>query len=150
MDLNQRKSYLILLTFHQTDARLQNIDEAHESMCLWLLKQPEYQKWLSPEQLNFHGGFFWIKGKTGVGKSTMMKYIFIHTKEKMKDTIVLSFFFQCSGRLLRENQLLECIDHYCSRFLQPFQLSCKNHILTQYLAAAERNFLLEFWGVEND
>jgi ankyrin repeat protein len=105
MDLDQQKSYLNLLTFPQTDARLQNIEKAHEDTCLWLLEKPEYQNWLSPEQSNLHGGFLWIKGKPGAGKSTMMKYIFMHTKEKVKDAIVLSFFFNARGGAFEKSTL---------------------------------------------
>ncbi|KAL1969888.1 hypothetical protein VTN77DRAFT_7397 [Rasamsonia byssochlamydoides] len=34
---------VVLAHMPGTDARLQNIDEAHENTCLWLLEQPEYQ-----------------------------------------------------------------------------------------------------------
>ncbi|EEY16564.1 pfs [Verticillium alfalfae VaMs.102] len=48
-----------------------------------------------------------MRGKAGAGKSTMMKFIYQRTKEKVKspDTIVASFFFNARGMELEKSIL---------------------------------------------
>jgi ABC-type ATPase involved in cell division len=51
------------------------------------------------QQLN-HGGFLWIKGNPGTGKSTLMKLLFEKAKVNTKGDflqITLSFFFLIQG-----------------------------------------------------
>ncbi|KAJ5160681.1 uncharacterized protein N7482_007685 [Penicillium canariense] len=66
--------YIESLTFPQAQFRLEEISSAHEKTCEWILGRPEYLTWTSEEALPSHGGFFWIKGKPGAGKSTLMKH----------------------------------------------------------------------------
>lgn len=49
------------------------------------------------EDLKSHGGFFWIKGKPGAGKSTLMKYLLSKSKRSKTDTVISSFFFHAQG-----------------------------------------------------
>ncbi|KAH6889275.1 Pfs, NB-ARC and ankyrin domain protein [Thelonectria olida] len=85
----QKCALLDSLRFDQIDARQMTIKNAHAKTCKWLLQTPQYLDWLDNNKLNDHLGFLWIKGKPGTGKSTLMK--------KMKDNVILSFFFNARG-----------------------------------------------------
>ncbi|KAL2129397.1 hypothetical protein VTI74DRAFT_7841 [Chaetomium olivicolor] len=89
---DQKRALLDSLRFDQVDARQMTIKEAHAQTCKWLLETREYLDWLDPSQLGQHHGFFWIKGKPGTGKSTLMKFALVNAQKKMKDKIVISFF----------------------------------------------------------
>jgi ankyrin repeat protein len=95
--------YIESLTFPQAQFRLEEISSAHEKTCEWILGRPEYLTWMSEESLPNHGGFFWIKGKPGAGKSTIMKYLLLNAKKALHDTVILSFFFHAQGTLLERS-----------------------------------------------
>lgn len=61
------------LTFDEREDRLATIGKAHEDTCQWLFERDEYKAWRDPDKRSIHHGFFWIKGKPGTGKSTLMK-----------------------------------------------------------------------------
>ncbi|PYH31536.1 uncharacterized protein BO87DRAFT_418040 [Aspergillus neoniger CBS 115656] len=95
---NEReKACLDLLTFPQAQYRLDEIMDPLNTTCTWVLERPEYKTWMSGEDLKSHGGFFWIKGKPGAGKSTLMKHLLSKAKQTGKDTIISSFFFHAQG-----------------------------------------------------
>ncbi|KAI2966230.1 hypothetical protein CBS147323_5451 [Aspergillus niger] len=77
--------------------RLDEITDPHDATCAWVLERPEFKTWMSGEDLKRHGGFFWIKGKPGAGKSTLMKYLLPKAKQFGKDTVISSFFFHAQG-----------------------------------------------------
>lgn len=87
------------------NARLQSIKKAHDTTCMWLLDKFEYRDWLNPHKTLLHHGSLWIKGKPGVGKSTMMKFALAHAKKEMKDATVISFFFNAKGETLEKSTL---------------------------------------------
>ncbi|GKZ17867.1 hypothetical protein AbraCBS73388_010807 [Aspergillus brasiliensis] len=89
--------YIESLTFPQAQFRLEEISMAYEKTCEWILGRPD------EESLPDHGGFFWIKGKPGAGKSTMMKYLLLNAKKELRDTVILSFFFHAQGTLLERS-----------------------------------------------
>jgi ankyrin repeat protein len=95
--------YLDSLTFPQAQFRLEEISTAHKKTCQWIVGQPQYLNWMSEEALASHGGFFWIKGKPGAGKSTMMKYLLLRAKETLHGTVILSFFFHAQGIILERS-----------------------------------------------
>jgi hypothetical protein len=86
-----------------SDARLLNIKGAHAKSCKWLETKGEYLDWLNPAKFPEHHGFLWIKGKAGSGKSTLMKYALPRAKTKVKDKIILSFFFNARGDTLEKS-----------------------------------------------
>ncbi|RAH53836.1 hypothetical protein BO85DRAFT_504047 [Aspergillus piperis CBS 112811] len=101
---NEReKACLDLLTFPQAQYRLDEIMDPLSTTCIWVLERPEYKTWMSGEDLKSHGGFFWIKGKPGAGKSTLMKHLLSKAKQTGKDTIISSFFFHAQGVDLERN-----------------------------------------------
>ncbi|GKZ71810.1 hypothetical protein AnigIFM50267_007853 [Aspergillus niger] len=77
--------------------RLDEILDAHDTTCAWVLERPEFKTWMCGEDLKSHGGFFWIKGKPGAGKSTLMKYLLPKAKRSKTDTVITSFFFHAQG-----------------------------------------------------
>ncbi|KFY31660.1 hypothetical protein V493_00915 [Pseudogymnoascus sp. VKM F-4281 (FW-2241)] len=103
--LELRQSHLDSLEFPQIDGRLLNIKEAHAKTCQWLLSKSEYQDWLNIDKFSEHHGFLWIKGKPATGKSTIMKFAYTHAMNTMKDTIVISFFFNARGENLETSVL---------------------------------------------
>ncbi|KAL2830481.1 hypothetical protein BDW59DRAFT_170071 [Aspergillus cavernicola] len=98
----QRQIYLESLRFDQLDSRHRTIKLAHLKTCQWLLSCLEYKTWLDPEFFDQHHGFFWIKGKPGAGKSTIMKFAFTQATRKMINATVLSFFFNARGDALEK------------------------------------------------
>ena len=99
----QRRILLESLRFDQIDARQMTIKNGHAKTCKWLLRMPEYLDWLDINKLAEHHGFLWIKGKPGTGKSTLMKFIHAHARKKMKDRIIISFFFNARGEELEKS-----------------------------------------------
>ncbi|WKT52096.1 Ankyrin repeat [Fusarium oxysporum f. sp. vasinfectum] len=85
------------------DARHNNIKKAHAKTCKWILKRPEYIDWLNSNKVDEHHGFLWIKGKPGAGKSTLMKFILSNARRRMKDKIIISFFFNARGEQLEKS-----------------------------------------------
>ncbi|KAH7038362.1 ankyrin repeat-containing domain protein [Microdochium trichocladiopsis] len=90
------------LKFDQIDARQTNITSAHAKTCRWLLRKQEYEDWLDVAKFQEHHGLFWIKGKPGAGKSTIMKFV-LDSFQKKKDRTVISFFFHARGHRMEKS-----------------------------------------------
>ncbi len=105
------------LFFPDIVAREQQISDAFEGTCRWIFDSSDdqesesrpwsdFRKWLETEN-----GVYWISGKPGSGKSTLMKYILnsdctsrlLADWEKGTDLIVISFFFWNPGMDLRKS-----------------------------------------------
>ncbi|KAK7982078.1 hypothetical protein PG988_004316 [Apiospora saccharicola] len=76
-------SILNLVKFPGVHERLDHIADAHQETFEWLLSEPEDDKSLDPvlaeaRWLQNDGSAFWIAGKPGAGKSTLMKSICLH------------------------------------------------------------------------
>ena len=93
------------LNFDEREDRLATIGKAHEETCQWLFDRDEYKAWRDPDKRRIHHGFFWIKGKPGTGKSTLMKCAYNRGLEEFTDDVILSFFFNARG------VKLECTAH---------------------------------------
>ena len=119
---DEARRYLIdLLGFDQIDARLWTLKTAQSKTCQWFLHKVEYTDWMSPEKLQQHNGFLWVKGKAGAGKSILMKFLFSEAKKLAKsdpDIIVVSFFFNARGNDLE----MTTVGLYRSLLLQVFQV----------------------------
>lgn len=108
--------------------RRNEISDAAEGTCSWLLEDDEYIKWLSEPN-----GLLFITGKPGAGKSTLLKHV-LHKAEYCHPRVhklVLSFFFHGRGeqlqrrplgcyRALLHQMLSECPDHL-SDIVEGFQ-----------------------------
>lgn len=90
------------LSFEQMDDRLETISKAHAKTCHWLFVREEYKTWRDPGTMDTHHGFFWIKGKPGAGKSTLMKCAKKFGEEQHED-LVISYFFNARGEELERS-----------------------------------------------
>ncbi|RYP68052.1 hypothetical protein DL771_006893 [Monosporascus sp. 5C6A] len=91
--------------FDQIDSRKLTIKNAHAKTCQWFLNHPSYQTWLDPGRLAEHHGFLWMRGKPGAGKSTIMKFAYLHMKRKVCGRLAMtaSFFFNARGEHLERS-----------------------------------------------
>ena len=115
-DRNSHTRLLESLFFPDIVAREEQISDAFEGTCRWIFdssddqeREPRpwsnFRKWLETEN-----GVYWISGKPGSGKSTLMKYILnsdctsrlLANWEKGTDLIVVSFFFWNPGMALQK------------------------------------------------
>lgn len=89
------------------DARKHTIKKAHAETCQWFLSHADYKGWLDPRKLTQQHGFLWISGKSGAGKSTIMKFVYLKMKNRtrLKDGITASFFFNARGEYLERSIL---------------------------------------------
>ncbi|OHW94893.1 NACHT and ankyrin domain protein [Colletotrichum incanum] len=103
---DRRRRLLNSLGFDKIDSRKVDIKTAHAKTCQWFLSHPDYQAWLDPSRMKEHRGFLWIRGKPGAGKSTIMKFAYLQTKEKKareKYSVIASFFFHARGEQLEKS-----------------------------------------------
>ncbi|KXX75895.1 Inversin [Madurella mycetomatis] len=97
-----RQSLIDQLYFDKIDERLISLTPAQGKTCRWFLAKEEYMSWRGPTRQADHGGFLWIKGHPGTGKSTLMKLLFEEAKLGSRNDpsqITLSFFFLARGTL---------------------------------------------------
>ncbi|KAJ3570481.1 hypothetical protein NPX13_g5713 [Xylaria arbuscula] len=101
------ESVLQGLRFEYMRARESNISAAHAKTFEWLFtEESDFYKWLQSSS-----GIFWISGKPGSGKSTLMKFVSNHhrTKEALlewagKDLLItLGFYFWNPGTPMQKS-----------------------------------------------
>ncbi|KAH7370730.1 heterokaryon incompatibility protein-domain-containing protein, partial [Rhexocercosporidium sp. MPI-PUGE-AT-0058] len=100
IDGTTKQSLIDQLYFTQIDERLTSLTAAQGKTCRWFFTKPEYISWNDLAQHPDHGGFLWIKGHPGTGKSTLMKLLFEEAKRNAKSNplqVTLSFFFLARG-----------------------------------------------------
>ncbi|KAH7087612.1 hypothetical protein FB567DRAFT_349147 [Paraphoma chrysanthemicola] len=74
-------------SFLEFDSRPTTIRAAHNKPCEWLLSTSAFRKWACPISTGANPSILWIKGQSGTGKSTIMKYLhqyFIRGKGSMR------------------------------------------------------------------
>ena len=69
----------------------------------WLLDQKEYQEWLNSDPRD-PCAFLWIKGKPGVGKSTIMKFALARTRKALPPSYSDSLLVKIFGGALALSQ----------------------------------------------
>lgn len=84
------------------DERQATIRTAHTDTYKWLFEKEEYKTWRDPSCFSLHNGLFWIGGKPGAGKSTLMKAALQHGMDTLED-VILSFFFSARGSQLEQS-----------------------------------------------
>ncbi|KAJ5654805.1 hypothetical protein N7490_001808 [Penicillium lividum] len=119
------------LAFDESNDRERIIEPQSPGTCEWLLKSPEYLRWIDER------GLLLIRGKPGCGKSTLMKFSLGQQMEAAdpSEFIVLSFFFFANGTELQSSmlgflrslllQLLEKDEHSRSAFMNVYRRHCK-------------------------
>ncbi|KAF4825623.1 hypothetical protein CGCSCA5_v000385 [Colletotrichum siamense] len=100
----RRNAFLELLRFEQIDSRHTTIKNAHSKTCEWLLQDPSYKQWLNASNSARPCGFFWISGKPGAGKSTLMKFVLSRARSSLgNNDAIISFFFNARGDTLEKS-----------------------------------------------
>ncbi|CCC14213.1 hypothetical protein SMACR_08672 [Sordaria macrospora] len=82
--------------FDGLDSRQTSIELAYSTTGDWLFNTEEYTRWKSQRGLEESNGVFWIKGKPGAGKSTIMKHMFLHLKKSGR-YLTAEHFFNARG-----------------------------------------------------
>lgn len=86
------------LVFKEMDARFVEVHPNLVGTCEWLPETPEHRRWMDPELMSTHHGIFWVKGKAGAGKSTLMKHASTHAEARCSARQhILNFFFHARG-----------------------------------------------------
>ena len=109
------KRILDALPFRSIDERRATISKAYRRTFQWMYQDRISQKrfWDDlPNWLATGRGYYWISGKAGSGKSTLMKYILGNTKTAdalqkwsgSSEFLVASFFFWYAGTPLQKYQ----------------------------------------------
>ncbi|KAL9036233.1 MAG: hypothetical protein Q9180_004417, partial [Flavoplaca navasiana] len=112
-----RERFKASLFFPDIEARQDEIVEAFEGTCKWIFDPPtsaesNEKKWHSfREWLETGENVYWINGKPGAGKSTLMKYIvdeprtarYLSEWEPNTDLIIATFFFKNLGSELQKS-----------------------------------------------
>ena len=146
LDSEQRRLLLESLRFDQIDSRQMTIKKAHAKTCKWLLRNSEYLDWLVSNKLYEHHGFLWIKGKPGAGKSTLLKFLLANSRKSMKDSIIISFFFNARGDQLEKSTL----GTYQSLLLQLLErIPTLESVFESLDLSTKGNFANYQWSVES-
>jgi hypothetical protein len=112
-DLAQR--VLDALYFRSIEERHATIAKALERTYQWIYRDPaeHHKPWDSfVDWLESGRGCYWINGKAGSGKSTLMKYVIADPRTHMalskwameSELLILSFFFWNAGTALQKSQ----------------------------------------------
>ncbi|CAH0052261.1 unnamed protein product [Clonostachys solani] len=100
-------SVLSQLQFRRMHAREAEVKDAYAKTCSWIFEQTEFSEWLEEGQ-----GIYWISGKAGCGKSTLMKLVVGDPRTLIalrrwcaqSSLHVESYFFWFGGSELQKNQ----------------------------------------------
>ncbi|KAH8900918.1 hypothetical protein GQ53DRAFT_608318, partial [Thozetella sp. PMI_491] len=108
----------------ELDSRAAEIEDRFEHTLEWVFELPVFTGWLQ------HGtGIFWISGKPGSGKSTLMKLIsqsqrtwhLLHSFDRESEEISAGFFFHFRGTVMQksfEGVLRSLLKQILEQFLQ--------------------------------
>ncbi|KAL8752393.1 MAG: hypothetical protein Q9199_005772 [Rusavskia elegans] len=112
-----RERFKASLFFPDIEAREDEIVEAFEGTCKWIFDPPIDKENNAPKWHNFRQwleagkAVYWISGKPGSGKSTLMKYIvtelrtarYLSERERDTELIIVTFFFKDLGTELQKS-----------------------------------------------
>jgi ankyrin repeat protein/Cdc6-like AAA superfamily ATPase len=98
----RRKTFMEALAFRRMEYREMAVEHAYATTCQWIFKEEAFLKWRDPAFREMNRGIFWIKGKPGSGKSTLMKCVLEHIRRKRGACTIASFFFNARGEALEK------------------------------------------------
>ncbi|KFX91101.1 hypothetical protein V490_06073 [Pseudogymnoascus sp. VKM F-3557] len=110
--LATEQAFLESLNFKRMRDRRANITRAHEKTFNWIFDESaaktNFSNWLQSR-----AGIYWITGKAGSGKSTLMKYLVDHHRVKKsldewarsKSLVIGAYFFWSGGDTMEKSQL---------------------------------------------
>ena len=101
---------LLSLRFDYMAQRQATVEPAHEQTFEWILDPSSPVKF--DDWLRFQDGIYWVMGKAGSGKSTLMKFLLNHKKTaeslrswaEPKRLVTASFFFWNAGPRIQKSQ----------------------------------------------
>ncbi|KAI0385919.1 hypothetical protein F5Y04DRAFT_160000 [Hypomontagnella monticulosa] len=113
-NIAKEQSILKSLNYDSRGERYESVDDAHEHTFKWILEASDqdggndskFLKWLRESS-----GVFWISGKPGSGKSTLMKFLVDHRKTRdalevwaaPRKVAIASHFFWYSGDSIQKS-----------------------------------------------
>ncbi|KAF7555709.1 hypothetical protein G7Z17_g1975 [Cylindrodendrum hubeiense] len=111
------QQFLRSVHFGQLETRHRTIPRAHRETFEWILELEQPLSEDTPhcgfsEWLRYGNGFYWVQGKAGSGKSTLMKFIcqdkrtvdFLRYWAGYEKLVTANFFFWSSGSKLQKTQ----------------------------------------------
>ncbi|RDL31835.1 uncharacterized protein BP5553_09237 [Venustampulla echinocandica] len=119
-----RQKFLDRLSFRRMSDRQEEIHPAHEETFNWIYQPAAGQPWGNFREWLHHGeGLYWITGKAGSGKSTLMKYLYNNpTSTELLQIwagdlplITASYYFWDAGTSMQKSQigLLQSLLYEC-------------------------------------
>jgi len=97
------------LWFPGIHTRLRAIVKPTEETCSWLFNHGLYQNWINDVNQKASGALLWLKGKPGVGKSTLMAEAFSRALgNRGAHDQVAAFFFRADGEASEHSTLGLC------------------------------------------
>ncbi|KAL8838850.1 MAG: hypothetical protein Q9170_001972 [Blastenia crenularia] len=115
-DTHQR--FLESLFFPEINMREEKITDAFDQTCRWIFDEPtDERRGRDPSRYNFRdwlrsgNGVYWISGKPGSGKSTLMKFLvneelteqLLDAGKGNQELLIISFFFWTAGNALQKS-----------------------------------------------
>ena len=116
-DSKAHQQLLESLFFPEIVSRQEQISEAYQGTYQWIFDPPTSERVRNMRWSNFHDwletghGIYWISGKPGAGKSTLMKFI-VHENQTSQlldkwkqdgELLIISFFFWRPGSALQKS-----------------------------------------------
>ncbi|KAI1121905.1 hypothetical protein F5Y10DRAFT_255336 [Nemania abortiva] len=109
---NVQQSFLQHLRFPGISDRKAQICDAYGTSFNWILDPSvdtrgygaSFRHWLSNHESSNSRSLFWLHGKPGAGKSTLMKFVSTSLEKYREDsTTIASFFFHATGTPIQKN-----------------------------------------------
>ncbi|KAF2809380.1 uncharacterized protein BDZ99DRAFT_356457, partial [Mytilinidion resinicola] len=102
LTVEQRQALLDSLRFSDIEKRQMTIKHAYDTTCDWIFECPEYMSWSALSNNMKEDPFLWIRGNSGSGKSTIIKFAFTYHRTRQGDDSRIAFFFDARGTDLQK------------------------------------------------
>ncbi|KAK5624999.1 hypothetical protein RRF57_000715 [Xylaria bambusicola] len=105
-DVQNQQKILKSLRYPEMEVRHKSIKAAHAKTFEWILDDHTFAKWLENGE-----GIYWIRGKAGSGKSTIMRFLVENSKTSkllsawagQRKLVLASYFFWKSGTSMQKS-----------------------------------------------